>query len=100
MTFNYALFLAISFMPFNLAAPNLSKIQSRVAGGNLAVPGEFPFLVAPQLNGLQWCAGTLLNPYTVLTAAHCSINVPPKNVTVRAGSTVCTLWVTAMQHID
>ncbi|KAH7346796.1 trypsin-like cysteine/serine peptidase domain-containing protein [Rhexocercosporidium sp. MPI-PUGE-AT-0058] len=84
--FIYASFLAMAFTPTSLAAPALTKINSRVAGGNLAEPGEFPFVVAPQLNGLQWCAGTLLNAYTVLTAAHCSINNPPENVTIRAGS--------------
>ncbi|KAK0101376.1 hypothetical protein ONS95_006551 [Cadophora gregata] len=86
MTFNYALLMAIAFAPFNLAAPASSKIYSRVAGGNLARPGEFPFLVAPQLNGNQWCGATLLNAYTVLTAGHCSVNIPPANVTIRAGS--------------
>ncbi|PVH76814.1 trypsin-like serine protease [Cadophora sp. DSE1049] len=86
MTFIYALLLAIAFVPFNLAAPELGKINSRVTGGNLAEPGDFPFLVAPQLNGKQWCGATLLNAYTVLTAGHCSINIPPENVTVRAGS--------------
>ncbi|KAI9054072.1 hypothetical protein LZ554_001243 [Drepanopeziza brunnea f. sp. 'monogermtubi'] len=89
MMFNQALSLAIALAPSTLAAPGLSKINPRVAGGNLAQPGEFPFLVAPTLNGeRQWCGGTLLNAYTVLTAAHCSINVPAENVTVRAGS-VC-----------
>lgn len=91
MTFTHALYLAIAFAPLNLAAPSLSKINSRVTGGNLAEPGEFPFLVAPQLNGEQWCGGTLLNAYTVLTAGHCSITIPPENVTIRAGSTVRTL---------
>lgn len=71
-----------------LAIPAPAKIQSRVAGGNLAEPGEFPFVVAPQLNGDAWCAGSLLNAYTVLTAAHCSINNPATNLTIRAGSVV------------
>jgi trypsin len=88
MMFIYTFFLAMASIPFNLAAPGLSKLESRITGGDVAEPGEFPFLIAPQLNGRQWCAGTLLNAYTVLTAAHCSINIPPGNVTVRAGSTV------------
>lgn len=88
MAFINAAVLAMAFAPFGLAAPGPSKIQSRVAGGDLAEPGEFPFLVAPQLNGGQWCGATLLNAYTVLTAGHCSINIPAENLTVRAGSVV------------
>lgn len=91
MTFINTLFLAMAFTPFNLAAPGLSKVNSRVAGGSLVEPGEFPFLVAPELDGAQWCTGTLLNAYTVLTAGHCTITIRPENVTVRAGSTVRTL---------
>ncbi|KAL5318420.1 hypothetical protein ACEPPN_013480 [Leptodophora sp. 'Broadleaf-Isolate-01'] len=87
MTFINTLFLAMAFTPFNLAAPGLSKVNSRVAGGSLVEPGEFPFLVAPELDGAQWCTGTLLNAYTVLTAGHCTITIRPENVTVRAGST-------------
>lgn len=90
MTFINALCLAMALTPLALAAPALSKIESRVIGGNLAKPGEFPFVVAPQRDGLQWCAGALLNAYTVLTAGHCSINVAPETVTIRAGSMVYT----------
>ena len=90
MAFRFALSLAIAFAPFSLAAPALGKINARVTGGDLAELGEFPFLVAPQYNGKQWCGATLLNAYTVLTAGHCSINVPAGNVTIRAGSTVST----------
>ncbi|CZT49829.1 related to trypsin precursor [Rhynchosporium secalis] len=86
MMFISVLFLGLAFTPFNLAAPSPSKIDARVAGGNLSKPGEFPFFVATQRNGLYQCGGTLLNAHTVLTAAHCSINNPPANLTIRAGS--------------
>ncbi|KAL2072657.1 hypothetical protein VTL71DRAFT_12000 [Oculimacula yallundae] len=85
----YALFVALALTPSSLAAPTLSKISARVAGGSISEPGQFPFVVATQDNGEQLCGGTLLNAYTVLTAAHCSFNKLPQNVTVRAGS---TLW--------
>ncbi|CZT08527.1 related to trypsin precursor [Rhynchosporium graminicola] len=90
MMFISVLFLGLAFTPFNLAAPSPSKIDARVAGGSLSKPGEFPFFVATQRNGLYQCGGTLLNAHTVLTAAHCSINNPPANLTIRAGSMVQT----------
>lgn len=87
--------LALAFTPL-LATSSPTK---RIVGGQKAAPDQFPSLVV--LSALtdntptayyQFCGGSLLNPTTVLTAAHC-LNwygePEPQGFNVRAGS---LLW--------
>lgn len=57
------------------------EFEPRIVGGNPATPGEYPWQVALIGRnsddefywgvGFQFCGGALIDPYWVLTAAHC-----------------------------
>ncbi|MBX3037140.1 MAG: trypsin-like serine protease [Anaerolineales bacterium] len=57
------------------------EVEPRIVGGQLADPGEYPWQVALIGSnsddefywgaGYQFCGGALIDPYWVLTAAHC-----------------------------
>ncbi|KAM3416620.1 Trypsin [Cercospora zeina] len=83
--------IIISLTP---ALVSSAAITKRIVGGEVATLGQFPYLVS--LSGVyddtteltQFCGGALLNPTTVLTAAHCVEWVlnEPNDFNVRAGS--------------
>jgi len=45
--------------------------RSRVVGGAEARAGQFPHQLSIQCRGSHFCGGSLLNPWTAITAAHC-----------------------------
>ena len=45
------------------------KGVKRIVGGDESLPGEFPYFV--EMHG---CAGSLIAPRVVLTAAHCAVD--------------------------
>ncbi|XP_057643841.1 coagulation factor XII [Chionomys nivalis] len=58
---------------------------SRVVGGLVALPGSHPYIAALYW-GDSFCAGSLIAPCWVLTAAHCLQNRPaPEELTVVLG---------------
>ncbi|POS73705.1 trypsin, partial [Diaporthe helianthi] len=59
---------------------------SSIVGGTTAASGDFPFIVSLSQSGSHFCGGVLLNAYTVVTAAHCSVDQTASRVKVRAGS--------------
>lgn len=61
--------------------------QSRVIGGTSAAPSAWPWQVAMYLNGQFLCGGTLVNPNTVITAAHCTDRMFYGDFEVHAGIT-------------
>ncbi|XP_058533501.1 coagulation factor XII [Ochotona princeps] len=63
----------------------LRKQLSRIVGGLVALPGAHPYMAALYW-GHSFCAGSLIAPCWVLTAAHCLQNRPaPEELTVVLG---------------
>lgn len=70
------------------AAPAPQKDNAPlIVGGELAEPGEFPYIVSLQQGGSHFCGGVLLSADRVVTAAHCS-DVSAGSVTVVGGTNV------------
>lgn len=60
-------------MIFKLLAFLLFEITRAVIKGNAVNPPfAYPWLVSLQFKGTHACGGTLINPTTVITAAHCA----------------------------
>lgn len=77
--------LAVAFPAISAAAATLNK---RIINGEDAKEVEFPSMVSIQMGA--FCGGTLLNKYTVLTAAHC-VKEAGRNTIVKAGAAVSLL---------
>jgi trypsin len=75
--------LAVPAMGFVVPEP---RGEGKIVGGEPAEAGEFPSIVSLQLDGFHFCGGSLINSNTVLTAAHCSVDYPASDVTVRGGT--------------
>ncbi|XP_071628578.1 chymotrypsin-1-like [Temnothorax longispinosus] len=69
-----------------------------IVGGSDAPPGKFPYQISLRKDGRHFCGGSIINRYTILTAAHCcgpldttmlwNIQDPwrSENLTVHAGT--------------
>lgn len=75
-------------LPVSDANGTNGTFHAEIVGGTTASAGEFPYIVSLSYSGSHFCGGVLLNAYTVLTAAHCSVDYPAASVKVRAGSLV------------
>lgn len=92
---NLALALAMPVLSMAAALPNdlpgraTTQVGTpEIVGGTTAALGEFPYIVSLSYSGSHFCGGVLLNAYTVLTAAHCSVDYSASSVKVRAGTLV------------
>ena len=58
--------------------------KSRIVGGTVAKVNSWPWQ-AMLLNryGDQFCGGSLVDPYWVVTAAHCVDNRSPSSIKIR-----------------
>ncbi|APA14579.1 hypothetical protein SS1G_06534 [Sclerotinia sclerotiorum 1980 UF-70] len=92
---NFALALAMPILSMAAALPSGTELENRgttltgtvgIVGGTTAALGEFPYIVSLTYAGSHFCGGVLLNAYTVLTAAHCSVSYSASSVKVRAGT--------------
>lgn len=89
MTFVLPLLLWAS-TPVTQASPPSPTVPN-VVGGEDAQPGDWPWQVAlvgggaVDLYNNQFCGGSLIHAYWVLTAAHCVENISPDQVDIVAG---------------
>jgi trypsin len=58
--------------------------ESIVGGLPTGSSDQYPMIVSMQRNNRHFCGGTLVDPFTVVTAAHCSRVPMPVNLTVVA----------------
>ncbi|XP_066978134.1 trypsin-1-like [Macrobrachium rosenbergii] len=59
------------------------KEESRIVGGNDAEINEWPWQAALMKGSDQFCGGSLINDRYILTAAHCTEGLRPRDLTVR-----------------
>jgi trypsin len=71
-----------------VAVPGVSAgAEPRIVGGTPTTIEDFPATVIFNVNGLQHCAGTLVAPNKVLTAAHCTDGVEASSMEIIGGQT-------------
>ncbi|CAB3377877.1 Hypothetical predicted protein [Cloeon dipterum] len=88
-TEKYGPILTLIFLPFLLHVVSSKNIgiESRIVGGeNVALQGEYPYLVALLFKNRTMCGGTILNENYILTAAHCIHNLDLQYFEVLSGS--------------
>jgi trypsin len=74
----------LGFLPllaFTCAFPS-TPIESIVGGLPTGSSDKYPMIVSIQFRERPFCGGTLVDEFTVVTAAHCSPTVPSSNWTV------------------
>lgn len=68
---------------FATGAPQ--DISDRIAGGSLAVEGEFPYIASIQLERRHFCSGFIYNERWILTTASCVYGLLPTQLDVVVG---------------
>ena len=66
--------------------PAITARSVRIVGGIEAIPNSWPWLVSLEhLNNRHFCGGSLIDPFHVLTAAHCVVDEVASQIIVVAG---------------
>ncbi|XP_057373732.1 chymotrypsin-1-like [Daphnia carinata] len=68
---------------FATGAPQ--DISDRIAGGSLAVEGEFPYIASIQLDRRHICSGFIYNERWIVTTASCVNGLSPNQLVVVVG---------------
>ena len=55
----------------DLTASSRSSYESRIINGARADPENYPFLVSLRVGAQHYCAGSIVHPKVIVTAAHC-----------------------------
>ena len=69
--------LPFSIVPCHCGLPNRPNIPGRIIGGQYTKPNEYPWQAA-LVNSYKFtpfCGGSLISPYHILTAAHCTEDI-------------------------
>lgn len=86
-----SLFSVVTAAPLDSAVISTTANVDRsvkIIGGDAAAEAEFPFMVGILVWGSFQCGGVLINPTTVLTAAHCVYIEQASWLDIRIGSNV------------
>ncbi|KAG7239116.1 hypothetical protein INR49_029996, partial [Caranx melampygus] len=64
------------------------QYSTRIVGGNISQPGQFPWQVSLHYNSEHLCGGSIITSHWILTAAHCVYGfADPSMWTVHVGIT-------------
>jgi secreted trypsin-like serine protease len=75
--------LSVNAMPAMPLDDSSEFTTNSIVGGTEVNPKfKYPWLTSLQSRGSHFCGGTLLNPTTVVTAAHCSLDTSASSVNV------------------
>src|SRR5690348_3890072 len=83
---------AVFGFAFTLTATAAFAVEPSIVGGTAAPPGKWPFQVALLRAGLgsnyalEWCGGSLIDKFHVVTAAHCVFQKHPADLRVLTGT--------------
>lgn len=58
-----------------------------IVGGEATTIERFPWIVSLQRLGSHFCGGSIISTTRILSAAHCTVNIPVDSISIRAGST-------------
>ncbi|KAL0124390.1 hypothetical protein PUN28_006312 [Cardiocondyla obscurior] len=75
----------------SLAVAAYGYPNSHIVGGEDAPAGKYPYQVSLRKSGSHSCGGSIINQYTILTAAHCIVGYTGnsnalKSLTIHAGT--------------
>ncbi|XP_055589792.1 chymotrypsin-2-like [Uranotaenia lowii] len=68
--------------PFNFKRLEYSDKQTRIANGQQASDGQFPFYAAIDIPPGYFCGGSIISSRWVVTAAHCAVSGDSFNINV------------------